>query len=46
VRGGVSIDGVPDVKIDGVRLFDRDIQYANQPLAAICADTLRLPSAR
>ncbi len=42
VRGGVTIDGVPNVKIDGVRLFDHDIQYANQPLAAICADTLEI----
>jgi xanthine dehydrogenase YagR molybdenum-binding subunit len=42
VRGAVSIDDVPDVKIDGVRLFDRTIHYANQPLAAICADTLEI----
>src|SRR4051812_17423115 len=42
VRGGVTIDDVPDVKIDGVRLFDRTIHYANQPLAAVCADTLEI----
>jgi CO/xanthine dehydrogenase Mo-binding subunit len=42
VRGGVTIDNVPDVKIDGVRLFDHNIQYANQPIAALCADTLEI----
>jgi CO/xanthine dehydrogenase Mo-binding subunit len=42
VRGGLTIDDVPDVKIDGVRLFDHTIQYANQPIAAICADTLEI----
>ena len=40
VRGAITLDDVPDVKIDGVRLFDRDIHYANQPIAAICADSL------
>jgi xanthine dehydrogenase YagR molybdenum-binding subunit len=42
VRGAISFDDVPNVKLDGVRLFDRDIHYVNQPLAAICADTLEL----
>ncbi|MEO6878468.1 MAG: xanthine dehydrogenase family protein molybdopterin-binding subunit, partial [Gemmatimonadaceae bacterium] len=42
VRGAISFDDVPKVKLDGVRLFDRDIHYVNQPLAAICADTLEL----
>jgi xanthine dehydrogenase YagR molybdenum-binding subunit len=42
VRGGATIDDVPDVKIDGVRLFDHAIHYANQPIAAICADTLEI----
>jgi len=42
VRGGISIDDVPDVKLDGVRLFDRTIHYSGQPLAAICADTLEI----
>ena len=42
VRGGVTIDNVPDVKIDGVRLFDHNIQYANQPIAALSADTLEI----
>src|SRR3954470_14037191 len=42
VRGGVAFAEVPDVKIDGIRLFDTRIQYANQPIAAICADTLEL----
>src|SRR5689334_2015787 len=40
VRAVLTIDDVPDVKIDGVRLFDQTIQYANQPLAAVCADSL------
>jgi CO/xanthine dehydrogenase Mo-binding subunit len=42
VRGGATIEDVPDVKIDGVRLFDHDMLYANQPLAAICADSLEI----
>lgn len=42
VRGAVVMDDTPDVKLDGVRLFDRTIHYANQPLAAICADTLEI----
>ena len=42
VRGVLTIDDVPDVKIDGVRLFDRTIHYANQPLAAVCADSLEI----
>ena len=42
VRGAISMDDVPNVKVDGVRLFDREIQYANQPLAAICADSLEI----
>ncbi|HEY4216764.1 MAG TPA: xanthine dehydrogenase family protein molybdopterin-binding subunit [Gemmatimonadaceae bacterium] len=42
VRGAISIDDVPNVKLDGVRLFDRDIHYVGQPLAAICADTLEI----
>jgi CO/xanthine dehydrogenase Mo-binding subunit len=42
VRGGITIADVPDVKIDGVRLFDHEILYANQPLAAICADSLEI----
>jgi xanthine dehydrogenase YagR molybdenum-binding subunit len=42
VRGGLTIDDVPDVKLDGVRLFDRTIYYANQPVAAICADSIEI----
>lgn len=33
---------MPDIKIDGVRLFDQTIHYAGQPLAAISADTLEI----
>jgi len=40
VRGGIIMADVPDVKLDGVRLFDQTIHYANQPIAAICADSL------
>jgi CO/xanthine dehydrogenase Mo-binding subunit len=42
VRGGLTIDDVPDIKLDGVRLFDRTIHYANQPVAAICADSIEI----
>jgi xanthine dehydrogenase YagR molybdenum-binding subunit len=42
VRGGLTIDDVPDIKVDGVRLLDRTIHYANQPVAAICADSLEI----
>ena len=42
VRAAIAYDDVPNVKLDGVRLFDRDIHYVNQPLAAICADTLEI----
>jgi xanthine dehydrogenase YagR molybdenum-binding subunit len=39
VRGALTSDDVPDIEIDGVPLFDRTIHYANQPIAAICADS-------
>ena len=42
VRGALTIDDVPEIKLDGVRLFDRTIHYANQPLAAICADSIEI----
>ena len=42
VRGALTMDDVPDVKLDGVRLLDRTIHYANQPVAAICADSLEI----
>ncbi|HEV8497719.1 MAG TPA: xanthine dehydrogenase family protein molybdopterin-binding subunit [Gemmatimonadaceae bacterium] len=42
VRGGLTINDVPDIKLDGVRLFDRTIHYANQPVAAICADSVEI----
>ncbi|HET9425361.1 MAG TPA: xanthine dehydrogenase family protein molybdopterin-binding subunit [Gemmatimonadaceae bacterium] len=38
VHGAITRDDVPDVKLDGVQLFDAGaISYVNQPLAAICA---------
>ncbi|HET7372372.1 MAG TPA: hypothetical protein VFJ20_03275, partial [Gemmatimonadaceae bacterium] len=42
VRGAIAMDDVPEVKLDGVRLFDRTIHYANQPVAAVCADSLEI----
>src|SRR5437764_12705583 len=42
VRGALTVDNLPDIKLDGVRLFDRAIHYANQPIAAICADSLEI----
>ena len=42
VRGAIAIDDMPEVKIDGLRLFDREIHYANQPIAALCADSIEI----
>jgi CO/xanthine dehydrogenase Mo-binding subunit len=42
VRGVLALDDTPDIKLDGVRLFDRAVHYANQPVAAICADSLEI----
>jgi len=42
VRGVLALDDTPDIKLDGVRLFDRAVHYANQPVAAICADSLQI----
>jgi xanthine dehydrogenase YagR molybdenum-binding subunit len=42
VRGAIAMDDMPNVKLDGVRLFDRTIHYAHQPLAAVCADSLEI----
>src|SRR5206468_9752713 len=42
VRAVATIDDVPNVTVDGVRLFDQTIYYANQPLAAVCADSLEI----
>jgi xanthine dehydrogenase YagR molybdenum-binding subunit len=42
VRAALTMDDVPGIKIDGVQLFDREIHYAKQPIAAICADTLEI----
>src|SRR5205814_2634330 len=40
VRGVLTRDDVPEVKLDGVQLFDQTISYLNQPVAAICADSI------
>ncbi len=42
VRGAISVDDIPTIKIDGVRLFDRDVTYANQVIAAVAADTMEI----
>ena len=39
VRGALMMEDLLGIKLDGVQLFDRAIHYANQPIAAICADT-------
>lgn len=40
VRGALTRDDVPEVKLDGVQLFDPVIGYVNHPIAAICADSI------
>lgn len=40
VYGALRRDDVPEIKLDGVQLFDPAISYASQPLAAICADSI------
>jgi CO/xanthine dehydrogenase Mo-binding subunit len=42
MRGAVAHDDMPKAKLDGIPLFDREIHYANQPLAAVCADSLEI----
>jgi xanthine dehydrogenase YagR molybdenum-binding subunit len=42
VRGAITIDDIPEIKIDGVRMFDHDVVYANQTIAAVAADTLEI----
>ena len=41
VYGAITREDVPEIKLDGVQLFDPAIGYVNQPLAAICADSVR-----
>ena len=41
VYGVLTRDEVPEIKLDGVQLFDASIRYASQPLAAICAESMR-----
>jgi xanthine dehydrogenase YagR molybdenum-binding subunit len=40
VRGAITVDDIPAIKIDGVRMFDHDVRYANHVIAAVAADTL------
>ena len=40
VHGVLTRDEVPEIKLDGVQLFDPSISYASQPLAAICAESV------
>src|SRR3954471_6554119 len=39
VYGVLTRDDVPQIKLDGVQLFDQAVSYAAQPIAAICADS-------
>lgn len=40
VRGVLMREDVPEVKLDGIQLFDQAIGYMNHPIAAICAVSL------
>jgi xanthine dehydrogenase YagR molybdenum-binding subunit len=40
VYGAITRADVPEIKLDGVQLFDPAISYASQPIAAICADSV------
>ena len=40
VYAALTREEVPAIKLDGVQLFDQSIAYANQPLAAICAESV------
>jgi CO/xanthine dehydrogenase Mo-binding subunit len=40
VRGALTREDVPAIELDGVQLFDQAIGYVNQPLAAICAESI------
>ena len=42
VRGAISLADVDRIKIDGVQIFEHDVRYANQVIAAICADTMEI----
>lgn len=42
VRGAITVYDIPNIKIDGVRMFDHDIQYANHTIAAAAADSLEI----
>jgi xanthine dehydrogenase YagR molybdenum-binding subunit len=41
VHGAIARNDVPEIKLDGIQLFDQAVNYAGQPLAAICADSRR-----
>ena len=42
VRGGLTLTDVERIKIDGVQILEHDVRYANQVIAAVCADTLEI----
>jgi CO/xanthine dehydrogenase Mo-binding subunit len=42
VRGAIALEDVQGVTIDGLQVFEREVRYANQPIAAICADSLEI----
>ena len=45
VYGVLTRDDVPEIKLDGVQLFDQMVSYASQPLAAICAESIAAANA-
>jgi xanthine dehydrogenase YagR molybdenum-binding subunit len=42
VRGAITLDDVERIRIDGVQIFEHDVRYANQAIAAVCADSLEI----
>lgn len=40
VYGAIARADVPEIKLDGVQLFDPAIGYMHQPLAALCAESV------
>ncbi|MEO5566899.1 MAG: xanthine dehydrogenase family protein molybdopterin-binding subunit, partial [Gemmatimonadaceae bacterium] len=40
VYGAITRDEIPAIRIDGLQLFDQAIGYVNQPIAALCAESI------
>ena len=45
VYGVLTREDVPEIKLDGVQLFDQMVSYASQPLAAVCAESIAAANA-